>query len=660
MVGACLLYVRQNNNLGWANSRSEAALHMAEAGVNDEIQYIAANVGATSAATTSSGSTGQSTSPAYVNSPATTSVSPFTNAVVNGRYGTISGATGNYWVFTTLTNPATNPSSWTAWDGKSVPFYIVSTAYVNSSWRRVYVTSGTTKSVFASNAIFAIDAIQGSSNAIQLSNATVTVTGTMGTNGKVSGSSSTMTASNAIDAYLANTTTQFSSSNLSAGGTLYIQSNAVIYPTVTTVLSRATGKTWTQLSTSNSNSTGVYTYASSAQASTINTTNCVQATGVTMGNMLSNQSNGGYTNAWANAANKPGTTNGTFLVSGATNASPIQITTVKKHGLSSGDQVTISGVGGDTAANGTFYAKVPSGNGSQTTFTLYSDSGLSTPVAGNAAYTSGGVGVKNISIVSIINGTVTTSAQHNLSTGNSVTITGDTAVNGTYTITVPNGNAGKLTFTLNNYSGTASGTGGAAKLNVVQTLIFEPGDYYFTAVNVLSDPTTEIVIDSQAYASGGAAGNVRFWIQNNLNGTANSSVQNDVFQNPINATIASTSSAPDPTLFHIYYAVDKGVFTLQRPSGYVNYDGSAAGNFNTYGAVYAVSKIWGDTSSLNGTTIGFLGQSGSINLNGALIADQVSFQGTCNIIFNYPADTSGNGVGDPEGGAGTLSGYTDG
>lgn len=83
-------------------------------------------------------------------------------------------------------------------------------------------------------------------------------------------------------------------------------------------------------------------------------------------------------------ANKPAV--GTSLsVTGATNASPIVITAAS-HGLTDRQPVTISGVGGNTAANGTFYVKVLTAN----TFSLYSDNTLSTAVAGNGVYTSGG------------------------------------------------------------------------------------------------------------------------------------------------------------------------------------------------------------------------------------------------------------------------------
>lgn len=80
---------------------------------------------------------------------------------------------------------------------------------------------------------------------------------------------------------------------------------------------------------------------------------------------------------------------GTVYISNATNASPIAITTKSAHGLSSGTAYPIRRVQGNTAANGTYYVSVSDA----THFTLYSDAGLSVPVAGNGAYVSDTGGV---------------------------------------------------------------------------------------------------------------------------------------------------------------------------------------------------------------------------------------------------------------------------
>lgn len=76
----------------------------------------------------------------------------------------------------------------------------------------------------------------------------------------------------------------------------------------------------------------------------------------------------------------------TKSVSGATNATPIVVTTSAAHGIIPGMVVTIASVGGNTAANGTHRVIAV---GSTTTFSL-GDTTDGTNVAGNGAYTSGG------------------------------------------------------------------------------------------------------------------------------------------------------------------------------------------------------------------------------------------------------------------------------
>lgn len=70
----------------------------------------------------------------------------------------------------------------------------------------------------------------------------------------------------------------------------------------------------------------------------------------------------------------------TATVSGATNATPIVITTSSAHGFSNGDLVGVAGIGGNTAANGYIW-EISSASGS--TLTLNGS-------VGNGAYTSGG------------------------------------------------------------------------------------------------------------------------------------------------------------------------------------------------------------------------------------------------------------------------------
>jgi len=80
-----------------------------------------------------------------------------------------------------------------------------------------------------------------------------------------------------------------------------------------------------------------------------------------------------------------------LAVTGATNASPIVITTAA-HGLATGDVVTVASVGGNTAANGTFRVTVVS----STTFQLDG-------TTGNGAYTSGGTVAKWLRMKNVTN-----------------------------------------------------------------------------------------------------------------------------------------------------------------------------------------------------------------------------------------------------------------
>lgn len=95
-------------------------------------------------------------------------------------------------------------------------------------------------------------------------------------------------------------------------------------------------------------------------------------------------------------------------ISAATNATPIAITTTTAHGFSTGNFVVISGVAGNTAANGQWLIVV---TGAQT-FTLNSSTG-------NAAYTSGGTVSRDMETALITGGTCTSG----LMAGGTITLT---------------------------------------------------------------------------------------------------------------------------------------------------------------------------------------------------------------------------------------------
>ena len=117
----------------------------------------------------------------------------------------------------------------------------------------------------------------------------------------------------------------------------------------------------------------------------------------------------------------------TFSVSDAANATPIVITTTAAHNLSTGQKVVISGVGGNTNANGTFtITKVDA-----TSFSLDGSSG-------NGAYTSGGTG----QVVGLYKLTHTIAAADGFASGQTYTVSVDYKISGTnytqtFTFTVP-------------------------------------------------------------------------------------------------------------------------------------------------------------------------------------------------------------------------------
>lgn len=188
---------------------------------------------------------------------------------------------------------------------------------------------------------------------------------------------------------------------------------------------------------------------------------------------------------------------GNGSITGATNAFPIVLTTSVAHGLTTGETVNISGVTGNTAANGTWVVTVLS----STTFSI--------PTVGNAAYISGGtwrtdpttiplgqvtqphyawfnnLDTTNIGIVSGANTgigsisgatnanpiVVTTPVAHGLSTGTTVSISGvlgNLAANGTFTVT----NLTSTTFSIPIAGSGAYTSGGIWRAEPVNTAAY--------------------------------------------------------------------------------------------------------------------------------------------------------------------------------------------
>ncbi len=174
---------------------------------------------------------------------------------------------------------------------------------------------------------------------------------------------------------------------------------------------------------------------------------------------------GGYAAAHASAMNFNNVKNlsgtavdlpGPNAITGATKATPIVITSAN-HGLVDGNFISITGVTGNTAANNTSTNKtwkvdVIDSN----TFRLLTAGGSNT--TGNGTFTTTGVGAWTPAITAASNASpivITTGANHNLSTGMVVNIsgvTGNTAANGKWEVTV----VSSTTFSLKGSSGNGS------------------------------------------------------------------------------------------------------------------------------------------------------------------------------------------------------------
>jgi len=184
LVGGGLLYVSQNFRLATVRRDSEAALLLAESGVNDEFNYIAN----------------------HLYDPDVTKRSSQPNKLEGepyvGRHGKIPGLQGDFWVYTSR-----DPYSYTSgalcypWTGGST-LYITCNAVVNGAWRRIRVGGNNQlQSVFNLFALFGLDA--GNNNnqpSIGLTgNADVDIVGTAGTNGHVQKGSGTIHYTRAIN-----------------------------------------------------------------------------------------------------------------------------------------------------------------------------------------------------------------------------------------------------------------------------------------------------------------------------------------------------------------------------------------------------------------------------------------------------------------------------
>jgi hypothetical protein len=98
----------------------------------------------------------------------------------------------------------------------------------------------------------------------------------------------------------------------------------------------------------------------------------------------------------------------TNLITNATNATPVVISTTTpinvadEFQLLASDQIAITGIAGNLAANGLYYVNPTSAN----TFELYQDAALTIPVAGNGFYAGGGEVVKWFVSIDTVDGSL--------------------------------------------------------------------------------------------------------------------------------------------------------------------------------------------------------------------------------------------------------------
>jgi len=122
LIVGSLMVSGSNYNLAMSRSNSEAALLLAEAGLNEELISISSRTSQTDAST-------------WVTVPSKTSGEPY-----EGRKGSVPGVSGNYWVYGT-----TSPTVKTAWTGTG-PLYLVAVAKVGGAIRKASLEVKVTQS----------------------------------------------------------------------------------------------------------------------------------------------------------------------------------------------------------------------------------------------------------------------------------------------------------------------------------------------------------------------------------------------------------------------------------------------------------------------------------------------------------------------------------
>lgn len=174
-------------------------------------------------------------------------------------------------------------------------------------------------------------------------------------------------------------------------------------------------------------------------------------------------------------------------------------------------------------------------------------------------------------------------------------------------------------------------------------MIFPPGDYYFSKVELDYLSTHEIILDDEGATCGGNPDEkpIRFWLRD-TNWWTN--WDGDYISMPMRSSKEINTGTCDPKNFRIFYSNDS--------SNGFRFDVTGRNApMNVYGAVYAVSD-----PGMSRCRATFVGDSNSNEcvLNGGLIADRVSVYGNCRV--NFPGNNLGN-KNDPPSGVQYTGGY---
>jgi hypothetical protein len=300
-VGVGLVLNSSYNRSAYIKADSEAALLLAEAGVNEELNLISTNL--------VNGRFAQSTAPVKLNGE------PYP-----GRKGFVPGAAGNYWVYTSADAEGTR-----SWEGDST-FYITCNAVVNGASRKVRVGGPNQQfqSPFGTFAVFGLDDSTNSSNAACVSiagSAVVEVNGYVGTNGRLQDSGSLTFTKGFNYNY---ETYQTSSSQL-VGSTVFLKGERFRLPSVTDVIKQTIPETarmtdteaWNYVRANRMNTTGILQWKTGLSGSAVmgisTTTSANFPSSGSNAYILTNKS-GGNLGAWQGINTAPGSSTKRTLI----------------------------------------------------------------------------------------------------------------------------------------------------------------------------------------------------------------------------------------------------------------------------------------------------------------------------------------------------------